>query len=114
MDFLDNGDNGSSPFKSGEVYSTDKSGTLAIQKNKGLWVVRYFFRGPGLDGETVHYRLDGDVSSFEVGDAATFPKDNNYVLDVNNLRVSVDTGKKSNGYEGSFPETATINLDRSP
>lgn len=119
MDFLDLGldafGDPITPFTAGTIYSLDGSGSMGIHDLRKGAVFRYFFRAPGLDGTEVHYRLDGDAiivpdtlgSSFPTGDP------NGYTVLVDNLRVSQDTGKKGNAYEGSFPgATAIIYLDR--
>ena len=115
MDFLDLGTDESgtwiTPFTAGAIYSLDGSGSMGIHNmNKGA-VFRYFFRAPGIDGSEVHYRLDGDAviigRDFPDGD------DEGYIVYVDNLRVSQDTGKKGNAYEGGFPlAEAIFYLDR--
>jgi hypothetical protein len=109
MDFLTTLDD----FIAGDIYS----GTLVIQQDKGIGHAVFFFKGPGknwVEGDKLTgYRIDADAeilgTDFPVGE----PVGGGYIVNLTNIELSVDTGSRKNGHEGSFPgAVATVQLDR--
>lgn len=102
-------------FTAGDIYSLDDGGSLDIfDSNKGGFF-RYFFRAYGKDpeAELTHYRIDADAEIVS-DNGGSFPKgDSGYTVFLSNIRLSVSSGSRKNGCEGSFRDaSATVRLYR--
>lgn len=96
----------------GGAFGTDPySGTLVIQERSAV----FFFKALGKTGDKLMgYRIDADAEittglNFPTGE----PVSGGYTVALTNIELSVDTGSRKNGYEGSFPGAeATVTLVR--